>query len=253
MPTKHSQYRKDIAWDTDMKQALIVAVGNIKGGVGKTTLAVNFAISQALRGADVLLVDGDDQGTARAFTQLRAEMRNGAPGYTAISLRGAEIRTQVRRLQTKYQQIIVDVGGRDTGSLRAALTVAHILVVPVLPATFDIWSLEPLEALVAEAREINSTLSVIAVLNAADSQGRDNEEAAIIIRETEGFQYFEHPIVRRKAFRNAAAAGLSILEYRPGDEKAVAEFTLLDERIFGYHGDIGTISYGNREASVPKY
>jgi chromosome partitioning protein len=65
-------------------------------------------------------------------------MLNGAPGYTAISLRGAEIRTQVRRLQTKYQQIIVDVGGRDTGSLRAALTVAHILVVPVLPATFDI-------------------------------------------------------------------------------------------------------------------
>ncbi|MGA8598405.1 MAG: AAA family ATPase [Bryobacteraceae bacterium] len=54
-------------------KALIVTVGNVKGGVGKTTLAVNLAISQALRNKDVLLVDGDEQGTARAFTQLRAE------------------------------------------------------------------------------------------------------------------------------------------------------------------------------------
>jgi chromosome partitioning protein len=168
-------------------------------------------------------------------------------------LHGSEIRTQVRRLQTKYPQIIVDVGGRDTGSLRAALTVAHILVLPVLPATFDIWSLEPLQAIVEEAREINSTLSVIAVLNAADPQGRDNDEAAAIIRDTAGFQYFERPIVRRKAFRNAVAAGLSILEYRPEDRKAVAEFTLLDEQVFGYHGEIGTVSYGDHEASVPKY
>lgn len=57
----------------------IVAVGNVKGGVGKTTLAVNLTVCEALRGQDVLLVDGDDQGTARAFTQLRSE-ELGEPG-----------------------------------------------------------------------------------------------------------------------------------------------------------------------------
>jgi chromosome partitioning protein len=105
-----------------VKQALILAVGNVKGGVGKTTLAVNLAISQAIRGNDVLLVDGDDQRTARTFTQLRSDVL-GAPGYTAVSLRGPEIRTQVRLLRPKYECIIIDVGGRDTASLRAALTV----------------------------------------------------------------------------------------------------------------------------------
>ena len=100
-----------------------VAIGNVKGGVGKTTLAVNRTICEALHGADVLLIDGDEQGTARGFTELRAE-RLGPPGYTAVSLRGAEIRTQVRQLRNKYERIIIDVGGRDTASLRAALTVA---------------------------------------------------------------------------------------------------------------------------------
>ncbi len=46
---------------------------------------------------------------------------------------------------------------------------------------------------------------MIGVLNAADAQGRNNEEAATIIREKETFEYFPHPILRRKAFRNAAA------------------------------------------------
>jgi chromosome partitioning protein len=234
-----------------MRRASILAVGNVKGGVGKTTLAVNMAIWQALHGKDVLLVDGDEQGTARAFTQLRADIM-GAPSYTAISLQGAEIRTQLRMLRTKYESVIVDVGGRDTTSLRAALTVADMLIVPLLPATFDMWSLEPLDDLIQEAKEINSDLKVLALLNAADAQGRDNAEAAMIIGEKAGFEYFPHPIIRRKAFRNAAAAGLSIMEYRPSDEKAINEFTLLAERVFRYTGDIASISHAHRKESGPK-
>jgi Mrp family chromosome partitioning ATPase len=86
----------------------IVTVGNVKGGVGETTLAVNLTICEALRGQDILLVDGDEQGTARAFTQLRSEELD-KPGYTAVSLHGAEIRTQVRQLRSKYQRIVIDV------------------------------------------------------------------------------------------------------------------------------------------------
>ena len=67
-------------------QPMILTVGNVKGGVGKTTLAVNIAISRALAGRDVLLVDGDEQGTAAAFTDLRAE-RSAPPATPPSSCR----------------------------------------------------------------------------------------------------------------------------------------------------------------------
>ena len=84
---------------------MILAVGNIKGGVGKTTLALNLAIARANAGKDVLLVDGDEQHTAITFTELRTEQL-GKPGYTAVSLQGAALRTQVRQLAPKYDDII---------------------------------------------------------------------------------------------------------------------------------------------------
>src|SRR3546814_20645399 len=84
---------------------MILAVGNTKGGVGKTTLAVNLAVARALAGRDLLLVDGAEQGTALTFTELRAD-RLGQPGYTAAALTDPGLRPQVRQLAAEYDDIL---------------------------------------------------------------------------------------------------------------------------------------------------
>jgi chromosome partitioning protein len=204
---------------------MILTIGGIKGGVGKTTLALNLAIGLASDGRDVLLIDGDEQRTAMSFTELRTANK-GESGYTAVALMGGSIRTQVRQLKSKYSDIVIDVGGRDTGSLRAALTVTERILIPLKPRSFDLWSVDQTAALVVEAREINEGLQAVAILNEADPQGKDNQATLEALAEIKGIEICPLSIGRRKAFPNAAAAGLSVLEWHD-DAKAAAEMAQL--------------------------
>jgi len=211
---------------------LILTVGNTKGGVGKTTIAVNLAILRASTGRDVLLVDADAQGSASVFSEIRAEL-NGRSGYTVVGLHGSAVRTQVRQLAPKYHEVVIDVGGNDTAGLRAALTVSDTLLVPVQPRSFDIWAIAQMASLVAEARELNEALRAFIVINAADAQGRDNAAARESLSDVAGFEMIETQLVRRKAYPNAAAQGAGIIEMQPSDAKAIEELSKLAATLFG--------------------
>lgn len=205
---------------------MIISCGGIKGGVGKTTTAINITILQALQGRDVLLVDADSQETASDFTIQRGE-RLGSTGYTAVKLHGSAVRTETLGLAKKYDDVIIDVGGRDTAGQRAALTVSDIFIVPMAPSSFDVWTLEKVEELIEETLVYNEALISICFLNRADPRGADNEEAAEIARQLKYIRYVDTPLGNRKAFRNSAAQGLSVVEMTPKDQKAIAEVEAL--------------------------
>lgn len=210
---------------------MIVVVGGIKGGSGKTTVATNLAIMRAAEGRDVLLIDADDQETAADFTQLRNE-KLGNAGYTSIKLAGPAVRTQTTRLAEKYDDIIIDTGGRDTTSQRAGLAIADRLLVPFVPRSFDVWTLERVSSLVDEMRAANSKLEAHTFLNRADSRGQDNDEAAEVLKDTTSLKFSNLAIGTRKAFGNAAAAGLAVTELKPQDPKATEEITALFRYVF---------------------
>jgi chromosome partitioning protein len=211
---------------------MIVVVGGIKGGSGKTTVALHLAILCTQAGHDVLLIDADDQETATDFTILRNARRAGGAGYTSIKLTGPAVRTDTQRLAAKYDHIIIDTGGRDTTSQRAALTVADVLLVPFLPRSFDVWTLEKAGSLVDEMRLANPALRAYAFLNRTDPRGQDNLEAAAVLQDTPALHFLDTPLGARKAFSNAAAQGLAVTELQPPDRKASAEILMLFRYLF---------------------
>lgn len=212
-----------------------VAVCNVKGGVGKTTLAINIAISRALAGQDVLLVDGDRQGTAEIALSLRSD--NKTPVACIKYDDGKILLAQVQHQASKYDDIIIDSGGRDSSALRAALYVADKLVVPFAPRSFDSWSLSDMSSLVDQAnierqRDGKAKLDAIVVLNCADSGGKDNDEAAGVVAEFPSLRYIDTPIRRRKSISSAAGNGMCIFEQKPRDIKACDEMSALVNQIF---------------------
>jgi chromosome partitioning protein len=211
---------------------MIIVVGGIKGGSGKSTVATNLAVMCAIAGQDVLLIDADDQETASDFTALRNETQSGKVSYTCIKLTGAAVRTETLRLSEKYQTIIIDSGGRDTVSQRAALTVADVVLVPFVPRSFDVWTLEKVSNLIEEIKTINPNLQAYTFINRADAKGQDNDDAAGLLGETPVLTFIDVVLGTRKSFGNAAALGLSVIELKPKDTKAIAEIETLFKYVF---------------------
>ena len=213
---------------------MIIAIGNTKGGVGKTTLAVQIAISRALAGREVWLIDGDRQGTAASAIAARAEAGK-LPGIACAQYPdGPTLRTQVQQQAAKWDDIIIDVGGRDSTALRAALVLADVLLVPFAPRSYDVWALDDMAELVDEARSVRDGLQAYAVMNQADpgQNSTDNADAAAAVAEVSQFVYLPKPLRRRKAFSNASGAGFAVSEMTPKDAKAIAEIDELMNVLF---------------------
>ena len=213
---------------------MVFTIGGIKGGTGKTTIATNLAVWLSYRGADVLLVDADEQESASDFTAWREETKKGQLGYTLVQLNGPTVRRQIEQLKPKYDHIVIDTGGRDTASQRAALFVSDIYLIPFAPRSYEIWTLSKVQALLSEIQGSRSTLlQVYSFLNKADTRGADNNEATEVLRENEELNFVDYPVINRKAFATAASKGLSVFEMVPTDEKAVTEIETLFSHVTG--------------------
>ena len=212
---------------------MIVVSGGIKGGSGKTTIATNFAIMRSLEGRDVLLVDADEQESATDFTNVRDETTHGKCGYTSVMLSDIGVLREIRKLRDKYDDIIVDTGGRDTKSQRSALAIADVLLVPFVPRSLDIWTIEKVEALLGEIQTVNPDVRAYSFLNRADASGAENDQAKEVLKECSTVTYVDCPLGYRKAFGKATAQGLSVVELRPQDAKGTKEITALFRHVFG--------------------
>ena len=136
---------------------MIILFGAEKGGTGKTTLAVNFAVMLGLYGRDVLLVDTDKQGSASFWSNIRDES-GVLPRIPCIQSFGKSLAKNILDFSQRYEDIVIDAGGRDSMELRYSLGVAGSIVIPIQPTQFDLMTLGQMSKLVEQAQVLNPDL-----------------------------------------------------------------------------------------------
>ena len=145
------------------------------------------------------------------------------------------MRAQVNQQRRKYEDVIIDVGARDSTAQRAALMLADVLLVPFQPRSFDVWALSDIAYLIGEVNGMRDGLRSYAILNMADpTNTADNVEAAETVVDFPQLTYLPTALRRRKSFANAAAAGMCVFELNPRDRdiKASDELKALYDAIF---------------------
>lgn len=210
---------------------MITVVGGIKGGSGKTTLATNLCVIRSEQSKKILLVDADEQKSASDWASQRHALGI-ETNWVTIQLAGKAIHTELRKMIGDYDDVIIDVGGRDTTSQRSALAIADICILPFKPKSFDMWTLGKVKTMITEIKAVNPDLKVYAVINQADSRGSDNKDSLDMIKEIEDFICLDCCLGNRKSFANAAAEGLGVVELKKSDPKAVEEMRTLYSQIY---------------------
>ena len=122
---------------------MIVTVAGLKGGTGKTTVAVSLAEAGAERHGTALLVDADPQGSAMTWAELAEEA--GEPLLSAAV--ALPTRDLARRLEAigagRYALVVIDTPPGDPRITAAALAVADLVLVPARPTPADMSRLWP--------------------------------------------------------------------------------------------------------------
>ena len=240
----------------------IITIANQKGGVGKTTTAVNLAASLSLHGSRVLVIDLDPQGNAS--TALDVDHHSGtvsiynvlvdgqplagvirpAAGIphlqcapATIDLAGAEI--ELVPLVARESRLVRALAGFDSSGLDyifidcppslGLLTVNALVAAPevLIPIQCEYYALEGLEQLLRTVdlvrSHLNPGLTVTTILlTMFDGRTRLASQVADEVREHFGEIVLNSVIPRSVRVSEAPSYGQSVMTYDPGSSGAQA-------------------------------
>lgn len=210
----------------------ILALAQIKGGCGKSTVSIHLA-GHLCKTNSVLVIDGD-------FPQLSlTNWFNAGPQKENLQLaqvnNAEELLKAIDYYDGKVDYIVIDLAPRLADLTRAGIAVSNLTVVPVNTDLVEIWALSQTLVLMKEAKEKLPDFEYYVLMN----KFRDSNSNHVSMRNAIPVQFAEYgcrlldsTLGNRSAFPLALGAGITSQEVKPRNKKAIDEMSaLLDEII----------------------
>lgn len=203
---------------------MIISFVNQKGGVGKTTTAINLAIGLKKKNYNLVFIDADPQGSAVQWHAIE-----GNKSFEILHHPSPIHATDIRQLSMNYDYVIIDAPPAIGDISIAILAVTDLAIIPLSPSALDVWSCWGTLKMIDEIRPLNSDIEVKLLINRkipGTKIGRDSREAMKQFQ----MDVFNTELCQRVAFIDAMTSGVSVMQYAP-HSKAAREIERLCEEI----------------------
>lgn len=216
----------------------IISFINSKGGVGKTTLAINLAAYLYNRigvntGERILLVDADPQGSVRDW--LDASVKSHKFDVIAADRKGTLLSLPEVIKASNYAYTIIDTPGKLGDITAVAITISDLCLIPICPSPYDLWATFDVVDLLTTRHQITEGKPEAAyVINRAIPTTKISKEVAEYIS-TCAFPIVGEPIVQRVSYAGCARQGATI--YDTDNKSAKNEIDMLGDAVIKILGE----------------
>lgn len=211
--------------------AWVVAVGNTKGGVGKSTTAINLADAYYRDGYRTILIDHDHkQGTASKWKRMAEENERDTFLVTSAD---SDLQRLIKDLRNVYDVIIVDGPGHLDKATASMIAAADMVLIPIQPSSLDLWACEELLEWIDQRQMITGGEPEARFLL---SRCHPNERVAkeeVEAIASQGVPVLTSRTVQRVSYARTLATGETVFNLNESD-KARLEFT----SIYGEVNDV---------------
>ncbi len=193
---------------------MIISFVNQKGGVGKTTTAINLAASLARKNNRLVFVDADPQGSAMKWHATESNQAfEIMPQPSPLSM------VDIETLDDAYDYVVIDTPPAIGEITKNILAASDIVVVPVSPSSLDLWSCQGTLGMIEEMRSLNPDLKVHFLVNRKIPGTRVGRQFREALKEFE-IEIMETELCQRVAYVDAMQYGVSVMQYAPASKAA---------------------------------
>jgi len=211
--------------------AQIVGIIQVKGGVGRSTIATNLAAVFSLKQSTALIDCDLPQGTSASWYAVRKAEVPPVNLTLATARDYRELVVRAEELSREHRYLIIDAPPRIAEMTRAIIVMSTLSLVPLGASAAEIWSTADLLQTIAAAREYRADIDARIVWNRYRGNTREAMEVSEAARMELGLKELNTRLGYRVAYSEALARGLSVDEWL--DRNAHAEILALASEVKG--------------------